>query len=93
MAVLTMAQSNTNNTNITEDVKSTIFHVFLGKGCASDSSPVEAKAGAGEARPQSEAAPSASASVGASSSGGRRPISTTSDLGSGWKLFGGGSIL
>ncbi|CAK9185474.1 unnamed protein product [Ilex paraguariensis] len=71
-----------NANNSTEEVKPTIFHDFLGKGGASDSSPVEGKSAAGDARPQFDASPSASVSAGASSGCGLGPISTTSDLGS-----------
>ncbi|XAR70923.1 hypothetical protein NMG60_11027966 [Bertholletia excelsa] len=90
MAVLqlTMAQSKKSNnaSNTADEVKPTaIFHDFLGSSCASDSSPAAAKLAAADtgvdARP-SEASPSASASVGASSGGGRGPISASSDLGS-----------
>lgn len=57
----------------------TTFHDFLGKGDPQDSSP----AMSGRVVLSSEASPSASISLGASSGGGRGPISTTSDLGSG----------
>ncbi|KAA8521737.1 hypothetical protein F0562_012410 [Nyssa sinensis] len=77
--VLMMAQSKSNANTGTDELKPTIFHDFLGKNCASDSSPGTKTAG--DVR-LSEASPSASASVGASSGGGRGPISTTSDLGS-----------
>ncbi|CAI9094426.1 OLC1v1030167C3 [Oldenlandia corymbosa var. corymbosa] len=60
---------------------STVFHDFLGKGSAPDSSPVVGPP-AGKVRPLSEASASASVSLGASSGGGRGPVSTTSDLGS-----------
>ncbi|PHT45732.1 hypothetical protein CQW23_14890 [Capsicum baccatum] len=56
----------------------TTFHDFLGKGYHQESSPVMS----GRVVLPSEASPSASVSVGASSGGGRGPISTTSDLGS-----------
>uniref|UniRef100_A0A5B6ZWS8 Protein TIFY n=1 Tax=Davidia involucrata TaxID=16924 RepID=A0A5B6ZWS8_DAVIN len=77
--VLMMAQSKSNANSGTDEVKPTIFHDFLGKNCTSDSPP--ATKTAGDVRP-SEASPTASASAGASSGGGRGPISTTSDLGS-----------
>ncbi|KAA8525352.1 hypothetical protein F0562_007230 [Nyssa sinensis] len=80
MAVmLMMAQSKSNANTSTDEVKPTIFHDFLGRNCASESSP--ATKTAGDIR-LPEASQSASASVGASSGGGRGPISTTSDLGS-----------
>ncbi|KAL3366193.1 hypothetical protein AABB24_011046 [Solanum stoloniferum] len=56
----------------------TTFHDFLGKGYPQDSSPGMS----GRVVLPSEASPSASVSLGASSGGGRGPISTTSDLGS-----------
>lgn len=89
-----MAQSYSNSGNSTSSVAaiscagdevkgaSAIFHDFLGKGSAPDSSTVVGPA-AGKVRPPSEASPSVSVSLGASSGGGRGPISTTSDLGSG----------
>uniref|UniRef100_A0A5B6ZV93 Protein TIFY n=1 Tax=Davidia involucrata TaxID=16924 RepID=A0A5B6ZV93_DAVIN len=81
MAVLLMmAQSKSNANTSADEVKPTIFHDFLSRNCASDSSP--AAKTAGDVR-LSEASQSASASLGASSGGGGRgPISTTSDLGS-----------
>ncbi|CAK9179215.1 unnamed protein product [Ilex paraguariensis] len=90
MAVLLMkmahnCKSNTSNVNAnnsTEEVKPTIFHDFLGKGYASDSLPAERMSSGGHVRLESELMPS-SVSPGASSGGGRGPISTTSDLGSG----------
>ncbi|KAA8549071.1 hypothetical protein F0562_000755 [Nyssa sinensis] len=77
--MLMMAQSKSNANTSTDEVKPTIFHDFLGRNCASDSSP--ATKTAGDVR-LPEASQSASASVGASSGGGRGPISTISDLGS-----------
>ncbi|XP_056174809.1 protein TIFY 8 isoform X2 [Syzygium oleosum] len=61
-----------------------MFHDFL--GMKKPDSPAAAAAAAGgrggDARPSEAASPAASLSVGASSGGGRGPISTTSDLGS-----------
>lgn len=63
-----------------------MFHDFFGAKPNNDSpvvlGPGQKSAAAADAR-LSEASPSASASFGASSGGGRGPISTTSDLGSG----------
>lgn len=86
--VATNKNSATVSTNTADEVKpaSTIFHDFLGKGSAPDSS-LAAGAAAGKVRLPSEASPSASVSIGASSGGGRGPISTTSDLGSGKASF------
>ncbi|KAL2543856.1 Protein TIFY 8 [Forsythia ovata] len=80
------AHSNSNNDYANATITATgdnqqkltaTFHDFLGtKG--QNSSP----AADGGGRPSSEVSPSASASLGASSCGGRGPISTTSDLGS-----------
>lgn len=70
-----MAESKSNAKNSTDEVNPTVFHDFLGRSCASDKSPAVVK-------PAKEASPAASASVGASSGGGRRLISATSDLGS-----------
>lgn len=72
------------STNTADEVKptATVFHDFLGKGSAQDSS-LAVGAASGKVRPPSEASPSASLSIAASSGGGRGPISTTSDLGSG----------
>lgn len=58
-----------------------VFHDFLGEGSVPDSSPAVGTF-AGKVRQPSESSPSASVSVGASSGGGRGPISSTSDLGS-----------
>lgn len=71
------------STNTADEVKptATVFHDFLGKGSAQDSS-LAVGAASGKVRQPSEASPSASLSIGASSGGGRGPISTTSDLGS-----------
>ncbi|CAN6583584.1 unnamed protein product [Malus baccata var. baccata] len=60
--------------------KHTIFHDFL--GMKPGDSPVLLPAKASTDCRLSEPSPSASASLGASSGGGRGPISTTSDLGS-----------
>lgn len=88
MAVMRMGHSKSiaNNTGTASGSgMNPIFHDFLGMSCASDSPVVFAPktvGHGGDAR-RSEASPSASASAGASSGGGRGPISTTSDLGSG----------
>ncbi|KAL6985345.1 hypothetical protein U1Q18_018721 [Sarracenia purpurea var. burkii] len=83
---LTMAQSKSNAKTNTDEVNPTVFHDFLGGSCPSYSSPAAVNpgtvGGGGDARRLSEASPSASASVGASSGGGRGPISATADLGS-----------
>lgn len=81
------AHSNSNNDYANATVTATgdnqqkltaTFHDFLGtKGQNT------APAAGGGGRPSSEVSPSASASLNASSYGGRAPISTTSDLGSG----------
>lgn len=78
--------TNKTSTEAADEIKTTatVFHDFLGKGSVPDSSLVVGGAAAGKVRPPpSEASPSASLSIGASSGGGRGPISTTSDLGSG----------
>lgn len=83
LLMMMMAQRESNAKNTTDEVKPTIFHDFLGRSCASDSSPAAAvKPGAGGDGRVSEASLAASASVGGSSGGGRGPISATSDLGS-----------
>ncbi|KAK9273070.1 hypothetical protein L1049_017877 [Liquidambar formosana] len=89
MAVLMMAHSKTSNANATttasKDEVNPTFHDFLGMSCGSDSPVVLASKTAGfggDAVRLSESSPAGSASVGASSGGGRGPISTTSDLGS-----------
>ena len=61
--------------------KHTIFHDFL--GMKPGDSPVLLPAKASTDCRLSDPSPSASASLGASSGGGRGPVSTTSDLGSG----------
>lgn len=68
----TMAQNN--NSNASDDVKPTILHDFLGRGCA----PVTKLATASDVAGSSS--PSASVSGGGGRGGG--PVSTTSDLGS-----------
>lgn len=81
MANIQSNKSASGGTAAADEVKTasaTTFHDFLGKGYHQDSSPVMA----GRVVLPSEASPSASVSVGASSGGGRGPISTTSDLGS-----------
>ncbi|KAF5936196.1 hypothetical protein HYC85_027325 [Camellia sinensis] len=81
MRMMAQRESNAKNTN--DEVKPTIFHDFLGRSCASDSSPAATvKPGVGGDGRVSEASLAASASVGGSSGGGRGPISATSDLGS-----------
>lgn len=67
-----MAQNN--NSNASDDVKPTILHDFLGRGC----SPVTKIAAGGDVA--SGSSPSASVSGGGGRGGG--PVSTTSDLGS-----------
>lgn len=62
-----------------------MFHDFLGMKPSTDS-PVVLLPKGSDSR-LTEASPSASASLGASSGGGRGPISTTSDLGSGQSLL------
>ena len=88
MAVMRMGHSKSIASNTgtpSSSEMNPIFHDFLGMSCASDSPVVFAPktAGHGGDARRSEASPSASASAGASSGGGRGPISTTSDLGSG----------
>ncbi|XP_052209992.1 protein TIFY 8 [Diospyros lotus] len=77
-----MAQSKSNVKNSADEAKTTVFHDFLGRSCASDSSPAAVKPAAGGDARLTDASPSASSSIGASSGGGRGPISATSDLGS-----------
>ncbi|KAJ0806043.1 putative transcription factor TIFY family [Helianthus annuus] len=72
MAAILMAQNN--NTNASDDVKPTILHDFLGRGCA----PVTKFAAGSDAAGCSS--PSASVSGGGGRGGG--PVSTASDLGS-----------
>ncbi|XP_021825304.1 protein TIFY 8 [Prunus avium] len=91
MAVLIMAQQGVPNNATTnnssqqqkqkqeEQLLKPIFHDFL--GMKPGDSPVVLAPKASDCR-LSEVSPSASASLGASSGGGRGPISTTSDLGS-----------
>lgn len=95
MAVLIMAQQGVPNNATTnnssqqqkqkqeEQLLKPIFHDFL--GMKPGDSPVVLAPKASDCR-LSEVSPSASASLGASSGGGRGPISTTSDLGSGQSL-------
>ncbi|KAI7987097.1 Protein TIFY 8 [Camellia lanceoleosa] len=83
LLMMMMAQRESNAKNTTDEVKPAIFHDFLGRSCASDSSPAATvKPGVGGDGRVSEASLAASASVGGSSGGGRGPISATSDLGS-----------
>nr|XP_043636632.1 protein TIFY 8 isoform X2 [Erigeron canadensis] len=70
-----MAQNNSNNAANNDDVKPTILHDFLGRG--GGTSPVT-KLAAG-----SDVAGASSPSGSISGGGGRGPVSTTSDLGSG----------
>lgn len=72
-----MAQNNNNNSNASDDVKPTILHDFLGRGCA----PVTKIAAASDVA--SASSPSASVSGGGGGGRGGGPVSTTSDLGSG----------
>ncbi|XP_023729875.1 protein TIFY 8 [Lactuca sativa] len=71
-----MAQNNNNNSNASDDVKPTILHDFLGRGCA----PVTKIAAASDVA--SASSPSASVSGGGGGGRGGGPVSTTSDLGS-----------
>lgn len=68
-----------------EQLVKPMFHDFLGMKPSPDS-PVVLLPKGSDSR-LTEASPSASASLGASSGGGRGPISTTSDLGSGQSLL------
>lgn len=61
-----------------------VFHDFLGMKYSDSQAVLGAKTASFR---NSEASPSASVSLGASSGGGRGPISTTSDLGSGESLL------
>ncbi|KAI3792012.1 hypothetical protein L2E82_05881 [Cichorium intybus] len=73
LSLNTMAQNN--NTNASDDVKPTILHDFLGRGC-----PPVTKIAAGS-DVASGSSPSASVSGGGGGRGGA-PVSTASDLGS-----------
>ncbi|KAJ0714304.1 putative transcription factor TIFY family [Helianthus annuus] len=72
--IIIMAQNNNTNNNASDDVKPTILHDFLGRGCAAPAARFAAVSGG------SGSSPSASASGGGGRGGG--PVSTTSDLGS-----------